>query len=94
MFDKILAEMRSRVRAGRVAMSIHAIEEMREDGLSLDDLKQCILTGSIVDRQFDEVYDSYKYVIEGETLEVEDFIHVVAKLGKKNTVVITIYRVF
>jgi hypothetical protein len=66
---------------------------MREERLSLDNLKQCILTGEIVERQFDEVYDSYKYVIEGETLEIGEFIHVVAKLGRKNTVVITTYRV-
>ncbi len=93
MFDKILAEMRARVRNGRLAMSIHATDEMHVDGLTLDDLKQCILKGRIVERQFDEAYAENKYVIEGPTLKRADIIHVLAKLGKRNTVVITTYRV-
>ena len=94
MFQKILSEMRDRVRAGQVAMSIHAIEEMQLDGLTLDDLKQCILTGRIVERQFDELFAENKYLIESATLDSAEFIHVVAKLGKKNTVIITMYRVW
>jgi len=92
MFDKILVEMRARVRAGRIAMSIHATDEMHLDGLTLDDLKHSILTGRIVERQFDQVFAEYKYVIEGPTLDDDEIIHVVAKLGKRNTVVITTYR--
>ncbi len=94
MFEKILHEMRARVRAGRMAMGVHAIDEMHADGLTLDDLKQCILVGRIVERQFDEDFVENKYIIEGETLTEDEFIHVVAKLGTKNTVVITSYRVW
>jgi Domain of unknown function (DUF4258) len=94
MYDKILHEMRSRVRAGKLAISIHAREEMDLDGLILDDLKYCILTGAIVERQFDDLFVEYKYVIEGATLDPDEFIHVVAKLGKRNAVIITTYRVW
>ena len=43
MFEKILYEMRARVRVGRMAMSTHAIDEMHADWLTVDDLKQCLL---------------------------------------------------
>lgn len=94
MYEKVLREMRERVRLGRFALSIHAIDEMRNDDLIPDDLKNCILTGRIVERQFDEAYAENKYVIEGASLEPAEFIQVVAKLGRKNTVVITTYRVW
>jgi Tat protein secretion system quality control protein TatD with DNase activity len=38
-------------------------------------------------------FAEYKYLIEGETTEPDEFIQVVAKLGPHNTVVITVYRV-
>lgn len=94
MFERILWEMRARVRAGHLAMTIHAIEEMMADELTLEDLKRCILKGAIIERQEDDSPPEYKYVIQGQTLDPEELIHVVAKLGKKNTVVITTYRVF
>jgi hypothetical protein len=94
MYEKVLYEMRARVRLGRMAISIHTLDEMRDDELIPDDLKNCILTGRIVERQFDEDYAENKYVIEGATLNPSEFIHVVAKLGRKNTVVITAYRVW
>lgn len=93
MHDKILREMRTRVRIGKLAMSLHAAEEMDLDGLTVDDLKHCILTGAIVERQWDDLFVEYKYVIEGASLDPEEFIHVVAKLGKRNTVIITTYRI-
>jgi len=51
------------------------------------------LNGQIVERQWDNDFAEYKYVIEGETTEPDDFLHVMAKLGSHNTVVITVYRV-
>jgi len=94
MHEKILHEMRARVRLGRIAISVHALDEMRNDNLIPDDLSNCILTGRIIERQFDEAYADYKYVIEGESLDPSEFIHVAAKLGRRNTVVITTYRVW
>ena len=93
MHPKILNEMRSRVRAGRLAMTPHGLDELYADGLTMDDLRHCILNGQIVERQFDDFFAEYKYVIEGETETYDEIIHVVAKLGKRNTVVITTYRV-
>jgi len=93
MFAKVLTEMRVCVRAGRLAMSVHAVEEMHADGLTLDDLKECLLTGQVVERQFDDSFSEYKYIVEGSTLTFDEIIHVVAKLGKHNTVIITTYRV-
>lgn len=83
--------MRRAVRAGRVIMSNHAVKEMKEDGLTLDDVFNVILTGTIVEEQYDPQYRENKYIIYGDSLN-DDEIGVVAKLGRnENTVVITVY---
>jgi hypothetical protein len=41
----------------------------------------------------DEDFAEYKYVIEGETTEPDEFLHVMAKFGSHSTEVITVYRV-
>lgn len=93
MYDKILHEMRARVRRGNLIITVHGRQEMFNDGLLAVDVERCILTGAIVERQWDDEFAEYKYLIEGETTEPSEFIYVVAKLGSHNTVVITVYRV-
>jgi Domain of unknown function (DUF4258) len=93
MYDKILREMRARVQSGNIVITVHCRQEMFNDGLLSADVERCILTGEIVERQWDDEFAEYKYVIEGETTEQDEFLHVVAKLGPRNTVVITVYRV-
>lgn len=93
MFARVLAEMRRRARAGNLIMKPHALEELHNDGLILDDLIQAILTGQIVERQFDELFSEYKYIVEGATLEPDELIQVVVKLWQDDLVIITTYRV-
>jgi Domain of unknown function (DUF4258) len=93
MYDKILREMRERVRIGNIVITVHCRQEMFNDGLLSADVEYCILNGEIVERQWDDDFAEYKYVIEGATTEPDEFLHVVAKLGPRNTVVITVYRV-
>lgn len=85
--------MRARVRRGNLVITVHGRQEMFNDGLLAVDVEHCILTGAIVERQLDDEFAEYKYLIEGETAESGAFIHVVAKLGPYNTVIITVYKV-
>lgn len=65
---------------------------MAEDDLTFQDVINCILTGEIVEQQYDLKRKEYKYVIYGECLD-EAEIAVVAKLTYNQGVgVITIYR--
>lgn len=93
MYEKILHEMRARVRGKKIAVNVHSRREMYKDDLLLADVKNCILNGAIVERQWDEDFLGYKYVIEGPTTERGEYMHTVAKLGSEHTVVITVYRV-
>lgn len=49
-------------------MTIHAEDEMNDDGMSIFDVESIIFTGQIVERQKDTDSGEWKYVIEGETL--------------------------
>lgn len=92
MFEQILAEMQSAARARRVYLTEHARDEMADDGLNFGDVICCILTGEIIEQQFDEQRNENKYVIYGDCLN-EDEIAVVAKLTYNLKVgVITVYR--
>lgn len=94
MFSAILIEMRSRVRAGRMTLTVHAREEMYNDQLLTDDLEWGILAGTIVERQWDEAWHEWKYVVAGNALDGRS-IEIVAKLGHRaDTLIITVYRIF
>ncbi len=69
MFQSILIEMRSRVRAGQMTLTTHAREELYNDRLTTDDLAHGFLSGALVERQWDEDWQVWKYVIAAETLE-------------------------
>ncbi len=90
MFQKILLKMRESVRANKIRFTIHALEEMDSDDLYKADVVHCILTGEVVHRQWDDAFQEYKYLVDGEILAGE-IIEVVAKLDADYTVVITAY---
>jgi len=92
MFELILAEMRKAARAGLVYLTEHARDEMDDESLTFQDVVNCILTGEIVNCQYDVARGENKYVIYGDCVN-EDEIAVVAKLTyNKNVGVITVYR--
>ena len=89
MFQSVLLKMRQRVRAGRMTIPIHAREEMYDDHLLTDDLENGILHGSIVERQWGERWQEWKYVVAGEALDGRS-LEIVAKLGHRDdTLIIT-----
>lgn len=92
MFERVLQRVRARVRNRRYVMTVHAWEEMESDGLSILDVESAILSGRVTERQLDRPWGERKYVIRGRTLEGDDSIVVVAKLGPTGQVVIlTVY---
>ena len=61
MFDRILKEMRKKIRNWQYVITLHADEEMNDDGLSIFDVERGILTGKIIERQKDSVTEDWKY---------------------------------
>jgi hypothetical protein len=92
MFDEILKLMREAAVAGRVYLTPHAIRELKDDDLTVDDLVNCLLTGEIIEQQFDDDRQEEKYLIYGDARN-NDEMAVSAKLGyNKTTIVITVFR--
>lgn len=92
MFDGIIKQMRDAAMAGRVYLVIHANRELKADDLEYDDVISCLLSGEIVEQQFDEDWQEEKYVIYGDARNGDEMA-VIAKLGyNRATVVITVYR--
>jgi len=65
LFPRILERMRELVRTGRYVMTIHALDAMEDDELTVFDVERCFLTGRIVERQRDRARREWKYLVEG-----------------------------
>ena len=57
-------------------MTVHAWEEMDDDGLSVFDVENAVLSGRIVSRQTDQPFGDRKYLIRGRPLEGSDSVYV------------------
>lgn len=91
VFEPILQHIQAKIRTLDYVATIHADEEMDDDGLSILDIEQVILTGQIIERQRDRNTGDWKYLINGQT---EDRLNVIveAKLSPTDMVVIiTVY---
>ena len=92
MHERILQQMREKIRTRQYVMTLHAEEEMNDDDLTIFDVERAILTGEVVERQEDHTTGEWKYLIAGRSVH-EDGVEVVAKIGMTGTlVVITVYR--
>jgi hypothetical protein len=84
--------MRDKVRRREYVMTLHAEEEMDEDGLTIFDVESVILTGEIVDRQREPQTKARKYVVRGQRLSGDEIAGVVTKFGPTGKlVIITVY---
>lgn len=73
-------------------MTLHAEEEMSDDGLTIYDVERSILTGGIFERQKDKITEEWKYCIRGKAVDGSK-IGVVTKLSPTGKlVIITVYR--
>ena len=92
MFERILEEIREKVRLRQYVMTLHAEEEMSDDELTIFDIERCLLTGEIVERQKDSNTGEWKYLVKGQTV-ADDKIIVVLKISPTGKLVfITVYR--
>ena len=82
---------RNLIRTLNYVVSTHAAEELEDDGLSILDLENIILTGQITERQRDVQTHEIKYVISGGTLDGARA-QAVVKVGfTEKLIIITVY---
>jgi len=93
MYERILKQMRERIRTRQYVMTFHAEEEMADDNLSIFDIERVVLTGQIIERQKDDNTKEWKYIVEGETIAsgIAVVIGKVSITGK--LVIITVYKI-
>jgi hypothetical protein len=80
--------MRARIRERSYVMTLHAEEEMDNDGLTIYDVESAILTGELRERQRDRRSGERKYLVRGETVDGSRKAVVVCKFGPTNKLVI------
>jgi hypothetical protein len=91
MFERNLKLMREKIRTRQYIMTLHAEEEMNEDGLTIYDVERAILTGEIVERQKDKMTAEWKYRVKGKAVD-RGAVEVIAKISSTGKlVVITVY---
>ncbi|MEK6690729.1 MAG: DUF4258 domain-containing protein [Nitrospirota bacterium] len=91
MFDRILKEMRDKIRKREYVMTIHGEEEMNNDYLTIYDVESCILTGKTLERQKDKETAEWKYRINGKSISGGE-VEVIVKLSPTGKlVIITVY---
>ena len=73
-------------------MTLHAEDEMEEDGLGIFDVENALLIGSIVGRQTDRQSRERKYLVRGRSADDTRDLDVVVKFGPTDLLVIlTVY---
>ena len=83
--------MQRAARVQRVFYSSHARLEMKQEDFSEADVTRCLLTGSIVEDQFDERYQQTKYIWLGEATDGRE-LSLVTRLTYHNGVyVVTVF---
>lgn len=92
MFERILEEIREKVRLRQYVMTLHAEEEMSDDELTIFDIERCLLTGEIVERQKDSNTGEWKYLVKGQTVADHKIIVVLKISITEKLVFITVYR--
>jgi len=91
VYRRILRQMREKIRTRQYVMTLHAEEEMDNDGLTIFDIERAVLTGEIVERQEDYHSGEWKYLITGQALDSR-LIIIVTKLSvTSKLVIITVY---
>ena len=92
MFERILNQLREKVRTRQYVMTIHAEDEMDEDDLTIFDVESVILSGKIIERQRDHQTKEWKYLVKGESLSGQA-VNTITKLGPTGKLIfITVYR--
>lgn len=93
MHSRVLKQMREAIRLRNYVVTLHATEEMDDDGFSIFDVERCILHGEITARQKEHSSAEWKYLVQGMTFHSKG-ICVVAKFSVTGKlVIITVFAV-
>ena len=93
MFERVLKQMRGKIRTRQYVMTLHAEEEMNDDELTIFDVERGILTGEVIERQKDKATGEWKYLVQGQTIKGDSLV-VVNKLSPTGKlIIITVYLV-
>lgn len=87
MHSRIMKQMRESIRLRKYVVTLHAAEEMNDDGFSIFDVEHCILHGDIIERQKEIASAEWKYVVNGVTFQ-ERGLCVVTKMSVTGMLVI------
>jgi hypothetical protein len=85
-------DIRDNIRVGKYDMTVHAMEEMAEDGLDILDFEQSILYGQISRIEKDDPRGA-RYVIEGPAIEEQISVGSVGRFIDDRYLIITIYAI-
>ena len=92
MARRNIDDIRDNIRVGKYDMTVHAIEEMAEDGLDILDFEQSILYGQISRIEKDDPRGT-RYVIEGPAIEEQTSVGSVGRFIDDRYLIITIYAI-
>lgn len=88
-----IERIRALIRQLRYDMTAHAMEEMAEGFLDINDIEHAILTGQVARIERDDLRGS-KYVIEGVALGNKIPVGVVGRFATENHfLIITVYEI-
>ncbi len=91
MYKRVLRKMQEKIRTRQYVATIHAEEEMSNDGLTIFDVERAVLMGEIIERQEDYHTGEWKYLVAGDSSDGRLTV-VVAKLSVTDKlVIITVY---
>ena len=91
MYRRVLSKMQELIGAGQYVVSLHAEEEMENDGLTVFDVEEVVLSGDITERQKDRTTGEWKYVVRGRSLD-GNMATAIGKIGPTGKlVVITVF---
>ena len=90
MYERVLKQMREKIRTRQYVMTVHAEEEM-DDDLTIFDVERSILTGEIVDKQKDPETKEGKYLVKGHSLSGDEVTTVTKLAPTGKLVIITVY---
>jgi hypothetical protein len=92
VFERVLKRFREKIRRREYVMTVHAEDEMDDDGLTILDVESSVLTGRVVERQRDVRTREWKYVVLGAAVDGSP-VGTVGKLSRTGRlVIITTYR--
>lgn len=86
-----IVHLRALVRSLNYVVTTHAAEELDDDHLTIFDLENIVLTGSITERQRDRQTHEVKCVIRGITLDGTSAETIVKTGHSSKLVFITVY---